>query len=142
MVCAMRHRLANAAEANNPECLSGNSVTKQMRGTPPRPRTTSEFVVAFPRPPRNGQHEEDRQIRCVFREHPWRIGYREPETARDVEINVVKPDAKIGEQFNTTGARLEDCRRHGVGQCAQQDIGVTHRAHQGAFIKLNIIDVE
>jgi hypothetical protein len=140
-----RHRLADAAHADDPQPLAGDSPAQHPGRRPAGEPAFADDVGAFDDPPQHGHHQRHGQVGGVLGQHPWGVGDDDPLRVGRHHVDVVDAGPEVGDQLQLRPGGGQQLAVETVGDGGGQDVGALQRlrqlvaAHGGvAEIKLGV----
>ena len=117
---APRHRLADAAHADDAQALAPDALAEHGSRAPASPRPRAHQALALAQPARQGEEHGHGHVGGVLGEDAGGVGDRDAALARGLEVDVIDPGAEGGDQLQL---------RPGLGQAGGVD-AVGHGRHQ------------
>jgi hypothetical protein len=115
---AARDRLADAPEADDPECRAGHLGTERAVGLERDPLPLAHVALALREPPREREQEREGEVGRGVGQDVGRVADRDAAARGGVEVDVVGADRVVGDRAQL-GCRGEQLLVDRVGEQAQ-----------------------
>ena len=123
-----RHRLADAAHADDPEAFAADAMAEHPGRRPARPvLALGENRGALDQPPRHRQDQRHGHVGGVFGQDLRGVGDGDAARMRRDHVDIVDAVAEIGDQPQLAVGVLENLFRYFVGNGGHQHVGGPHR---------------
>ena len=123
-----RHRLADAAHADDAEALAADAMAEHPGRRPAGPVLAfGEDGGALDQPARHRQDQRHGHVGGVFGQNLRRVGHGDAARMRRDDVDIVDAVAEIGDQSQLAVGLLENLLGDLVGNGRHQNIGGAHR---------------
>jgi hypothetical protein len=140
---AARHRLADAAHADDAEALSADAMAKHPGRRPARPvLAVGEDGRAFDHSPRHGEDQRHGHIGGVFGQNFWRVGHGNAARVRRGDVDIVNAVAEIGDQPHFAVGLFEDFVSDFIGDGRHQYLGGADRLRDLFWRHRRVVEIE
>ena len=124
------HRLADATEADDPERRAVDVDAEEVADVEAGPAALAEVGLGIRRPPRRGQHEEERQVGGGLVEHAGCVADRDAEIGGGGHVDVVVAHGHVRHDPQARGAGAQGLRVDAVGEDADHRVDAGDRGRQ------------
>ena len=123
---AARHRLADAAHADDADAFAREAAAEHPCGRPARPLAfvLAEIARAFRQAARHGEDEAHGHVGGIFGQHAGRVRYRNAAAAGRLDVDIVDAGAELRDEAEVFARLGEKARVDPVGHGRNQDIGL------------------
>ena len=128
--CTPRNRLANTPHSQNPESLAAHPRAEKRRWRKAGEATVFDLLQSFGNTARHRHHKRHSHIRRVIRRNTRGIGDKNAPLQGARHVNMVKPCAKVGNQFEPLPSAREQIGVNRVRQGRNKNIRLSHRLGQ------------
>ena len=121
---AARHRLADAAHADDAEALAPDAMAEHPGRAPAGPfLVAGEHLRALGQAPRHGEDQRHGHVGGVFGEHAGRVGDGDAALHGGGDVDIVDAVAEIGDQLQPLARLAEHRAVDVIGHRRHDDVG-------------------
>ena len=141
---AARHRLSDAAHADDAEALAENAPPEHPGRRPAGPLAfmVAQEARAFREAAGHGEDQRHGHVGGVLGQHAGRVRDRDAAAARRLDVDVVDAGAELGDQAKLGTDLRQKLRVDLVGDGRDQDVGFLHRRHKLGMAQRMIVGIE
>ena len=137
-----RHRLADAAHADDAQALAPDAMAQHRGRAPAGPVAGAHQVLALAQPPRYGEDQGHGHVRRVLGQDARGVGHGDAAHARGLEVDMVDAGAEGGDEAQLLAGLAENPRVDAVGHCRHEDVGLLHRGDQLGLAHRLVVQVQ